>query len=150
MGLRGPPPTPTAVLEARGSWRAKLNEGEMKPKSGAPKPPKGLKPEALAEWKRVVTLLAPTRVLTAADRSALIMYVTSWGYMNEASDAIARDGVVVTMPNGYPAANPYQRIYNEAFRQCERMLQQFGLTPSARARIPSPDAGDKGGGDLDF
>jgi P27 family predicted phage terminase small subunit len=149
MGLRGPPPTPTAVLAARGSWRAKLNPSEMKPKPGSPKPPKGLKAEALAEWRRVVKLLAPTRVLTGADRSAMIMYVTAWGHMNEAADAIAKDGVVVTMPNGYPAANPYQRIYNDAFRQCERMLQQFGLTPSARARIPGPDD-DKGGGDLDF
>jgi P27 family predicted phage terminase small subunit len=151
MGRRGPPPTPTAVLEARGSWRAKINKSEMKPRSGAPKPPADLKGEALEEWKRIVKELAPTRVLTKADRSALLMYVQSWANMQEAAAKIAADGVVIALPNGYPQQNPYVAVFNAANRQCLRLLQEFGLTPSARARIP---AGEKkpsdAAGDLDF
>ena len=137
MGKRGPPPTPTAILEDRGSWRAKLNRNEMKPKAGEPKPPKALKGEALAEWRRVVKELAPTRVLTRADRSALVMYCQTWANAQDAAAKIAADGTVILQPNGYPGPNPYLKVFNEANRICMRLLQEFGLTPSARARIPS-------------
>jgi P27 family predicted phage terminase small subunit len=150
MGRRGPPPTPTQVLAERGSWRAKLNPTERTPKSGAPRPPKGLSTEAAAEWKRVAAALAPTRVLTSADRSALLMYVQAWSHMQEAAAQIAKDGTVIVLPNAFPTQNPYLKVFNESHRQCLRMLQEFGLTPSARARIPAGGAGDDKAGELQF
>lgn len=141
MGRRGPPPTPTAVLAARGSWRAKLNPNEMKPKSGSPKPPKDLKPEALAEWKRVVKELAPTGVLTIADRPAMIAYVQSWALMQEAYAEIVRDGSTIKQPNGWTGPHPALSSYKARRKECDAFWNQFGQTPSARARIPSGESG---------
>src|SRR3954451_8462443 len=98
MGSRGPAPTPTRILKARGSWRAKLNPNEMQPKAKPPKPPAELKGEALAEWKRIVKVLKPTKVITEADRSALLMYVQAWAQMQAAHAEVEKDGAVIVLP----------------------------------------------------
>jgi hypothetical protein len=42
MGKRGPPPTPTPILQLRGSWRGKLNRDEPQPEPVAPEKPSWL------------------------------------------------------------------------------------------------------------
>ena len=58
MAGRGRPPKPTAlkILEGNRGKRA-LNTDEPKPKSGAPKCPSFLSPEAKKEWRRIVRAL---------------------------------------------------------------------------------------------
>jgi P27 family predicted phage terminase small subunit len=150
MGKRGPAPTPTAILAARGSWRGKLNKNEMRPEPGAPDPPEVLEGEALLEWHRVIAEIEPTRVLSKADRAALTLYCQTWAIAQDAARNIQATGTIIKLPNGYPGATPYLKVYNEATRICMRLLAEFGLTPSARARIPAGKADKDANGELDF
>ncbi len=63
MGARGPAPTPTKILEARGSWRAKARAGELTFPVERPECPAWLSTEARAEWDRVVERLEGAGVL---------------------------------------------------------------------------------------
>lgn len=99
------------------------------------RPPKGLRPEAVAEWKRVVKLLAKQRVLGELDIAALTIYATSFADYREAQQRIDQNGTVVEGPTGQPMKNPYMAVLKESWDRIRVLLPEFGLTPSARARL---------------
>src|SRR5947209_513230 len=82
MGQRGPAPTPTPILDARGSWRAKGRDGEVQLPVKAPTCPAFLPDEAKDEWKRQCALLPQMGVLAEVDRAAL---AACWGGLDLAS-----------------------------------------------------------------
>jgi P27 family predicted phage terminase small subunit len=43
--------------------------------------------------------------------------------------------VLVKAPSGYPMLNPHLPIANRAMRQMQTLMAEFGMTPSARARV---------------
>src|SRR5262245_889783 len=93
MGLRGPPPTPTAILNLRGSWRGKQRMGEVQFESGAPTCPAWLSKEAKAEWRRAVRLLASVGLLQKVDRALLACYCDCWAeVMTLTTEINRRDG----------------------------------------------------------
>lgn len=59
MGKRGPAPTPTVTLQARGSWRAKSRAASESsaPRPGRPTCPSWLSDEARHCWARIVVAL---------------------------------------------------------------------------------------------
>lgn len=135
MAARGPAPTPTAVLEARGSWRAKTRDGEMVLPVEAPNCPSWLNKEAKEEWKRVVIHLEAAGVLALADRALLTAYCEAWGEFYEAVTECRK----VVKESGYAGAVAAGLIgvKNKAADRLLRMAQQFGLSPSARTRVRS-------------
>ena len=42
---------------------------------------------------------------------------------------------MVKSPNGYPSPHPHFGIANPAMKQMHAFLEEFGMTPSARARV---------------
>ena len=66
--MSGPAPTPTSILEARGSWRAKGREGEMRPPVKRPGRPATLSKVAATEWNRVIGTLEHQGVVAEVDR----------------------------------------------------------------------------------
>ena len=60
MGKRGPRPTPTAVLRARGSRRADRNPDRLEPEPppGPPECPAWLNADAKVVWDQMVALLS--------------------------------------------------------------------------------------------
>ena len=136
MGQRGPKPTPTKLLKLRGSWRAKLNKNEPKPKIQAPSIPGHLSKEAVAEWERIVPELKRLGLLAKIDRAALSGYCQSWArWVNAEKEIAGTGGEVVKSPSGYPIQNPWLSIANKALKQCESFIKEFGLSPAARTRI---------------
>lgn len=117
----------------------------MRPYPGPPPAPEALEGEALLEWQRIVAELEPARVLTKADRAALVVYCLTWAQMQDAAANIAKTGSIIKLPNGYPGPTPYLKVYHTCARLCTRLLAEFGATPSGRARIPGP----AGGGNAD-
>ncbi len=157
MGARGPAPTPTNILRLRGSWRADANKGEPQPPRGAPPCPRDLPKKAKAVWKRVCGILASMDLLTTADGQQLERYsrfFVRWKACENFIDAngmsyplYANDpgiGYVGKMPDGralirfieYPQVRESHRL-DKALKQIEA---NFGLTPSARARLTAPAA----------
>lgn len=135
MGKRGPPPTPTAQLKVVGSWRAKTRKGEPSPDTEAPGCPSWLDAEAKREWKRVVPQLTRLGLLAEIDRAVLVGYCEAWAEYVNACRAIQTEGVVVSSTRGTLTKNPMLLIKNEARLAMLRFAQEFGLSPSARARV---------------
>ena len=143
MGSRGPSPTPTKILALRESWRAKRNPAEPRPPTGRPRRPRWLDSYAKAAWRQIVPQLERMGVLTRIDANALSRYCVLWGRWRKAEEFLQERGecylakdaagqVIGLKP--YPQA----RMASQLAEQLLRLEQQFGMTPSARARIEVP------------
>lgn len=155
MGLRGPAPTPTKELEARGSWRARLNRREPRPKPGAPSVPASLGNEEKKVWRAVCRILGDMDLLTTADAANLERYCRYFVRWRVCEEFLSRNGVSYPLkapagkpPNGYvgklettgeyvvawvefPQARETHRLH-KALKDIE---DRFGLTPAARTRV---------------
>ena len=149
MGKRGPRPTPSKILEARGSWRAGTNEAEPQPEQAINvKPPSWLKAEARGFWIALVPELERLGLLTKIDLAALSRYCTAWAQWREAEKFIAENGFVYTIKDDKGKAKcvvqwPQVGIANRLSAQLLRLEQEFGLTPSARTRVAANIQPDK-------
>lgn len=144
MGKRGPKPTPTKILQLRGSWRADERAGEPEPEPSVPTPPEWLRDHGLAEWNRVVPQLAGLRLLTELDRSHLAMYCESYGLYLSAVEDIERSGAYISTEGGI-VVHPAVAVRNKAWEQAYKAAQHFGLTPSSRAGLSAPAEKSKSG-----
>ncbi len=151
VGRRGPAPTPTKILETRGSWRAKIRSGEPRPEMGKPRCPKRLTKEQRAIWVRVCKLLDDMGILTIVDGQQLERYCVYYCRWRACEKFIDTNGMsyalkaddptffIGKLPDGtsivrfleYPQVKESHRL-DVALKQIE---SQFGLTPAARARL---------------
>jgi len=143
MGKRGPPPTPTNVLAKRGSWRANRNPAEPKPARGRPRCPRWLDAYAKAAWKQLIPQLDAMGVLTRIDANALTRYCRLWSRWRQAEEFLQQrgDSYLAKDAQGQVKgvrAYPQVRMANQLAEQQQRIEAQFGLTPSARARLQAP------------
>ena len=154
--MKGRRPTPTNLKVLHGNpGKRPLNTHEPKPPPAAPAMPHTMSSEAEREWRRVVPVLDRLGLLTKVDRGALVLYCTAYGQAIEADKMIQRhgavlviegeryrneEGEVVIVPT--PVKNPYVAVYREAAALAKAYQVEFGLTPSARARLKSPEEAD--------
>lgn len=153
MGRRGPPPQPTVLKVLRGNpGKRPLPENEPKPRPIAPKPPAWLDPEARKEWKRVAPELERLGLLTCVDGAALETYCQHYAIMvralKELKQHVKEHGtIMVTYTNKAGAENvvphPAIKVANEAAKVMRAFALEFGLTPSARARMALPGKRDE-------
>lgn len=146
MGARGPAPTPTEILKARGSRRAQERAGEVQFERGRPTCPAWLGKEAKAEWNRQVKQLAAAGILQKVDRALLAAWCEAWGEFAGITCAIGERlrqdpvlGYSVIISNGLMNAK------NKAVERLLRLAQQFGFSPAARVRIRAAGDEDDGG-----
>ncbi|MFL5242382.1 MAG: phage terminase small subunit P27 family [Gemmataceae bacterium] len=137
--MRGRPPTPTAVLKARGSWRAKTRKAERVLPVEAPSKPDWLQGEAAAEWDRAIAALLEMGILTLADRAPLAAYCEACGEFVELVQLIATIG---REGNG-----ALVRMKNKAAERIAKFGCEFGFSPVSRTRLkltaPEPAASPK-------
>lgn len=145
------PPKPEAIRDLEGDRsKGKSAYGDTpKPKRGAPTPPHWLTSEALAEWGRIVPELETIGLLSVVDRAALTAYVTSWATFAECAQDIDSRGVMVEGRDGNLVKNPSVSMQRDALAQIKAWCTEFGLTPSARARMQLPSEGGGSGEDAD-
>src|SRR5262245_8405280 len=99
--MPGPPKTPTSLKLVEGTYREdRVAKHEPRPKLSTPKPPKHLSPTALEEWDRIVKELAENGLMTNLDRAALVAYCEFWAHYVEASEKLARKGMVIVTAAG--------------------------------------------------
>ena len=134
--MPGPRPKPTQLKIVSGNpGKRAPNKNEPKPKAAGHRAPLGLSKLALKHWHTVAKQLSEARILTELDKPALILYCEAWARWREATDQVSDRGMLVKSPSGYPMQNPYLAIANKAFEQMQKMLVEFGMTPSSRSRI---------------
>ncbi len=142
--MRGRKPMATVTRLVTGNpGRRPLNEREAKPRSVIPDPPELLQGAALAEWLRVTPLLAEVGLIAKLDRAVLAGYCQAWGRWVDAEGELAKTGLIVRAPNGFPMQSPYLPIVNRALDQVRQMAEQIGLSGSARSRIKAGDVPDE-------
>jgi P27 family predicted phage terminase small subunit len=144
MGRRGPPPLPTALKKARGTFQpCRAPEQEMVPTPGAPPCPADLDKIARAKWDEIVPQLMEQGVLSTLDGQILEAYCRSYSLWKVYA-LKAEKAPMIKTPFG-PKVNPAAaeaRKWETLVNQCGDRL---GLSPSARTRVgvpKKPDAED--------
>ena len=149
MGRRGPAPLPSNVTKMRGTNRPGRSRNEPKPRPIAPPCPRWLDQMARAEWHRVAPELERLGLLTEVDGTALAAYCDAYARWRKARAILATKGLTFTTKTGYTQQRPEVAILNTAMTTVRQFCQEFGLTPSARARIQVPEPEGDGEEDLD-
>lgn len=145
------PPKPTALRVLHGNpGNQPVRGDEPQPRKSTPTPPDWLAPEALAEWERIVPELARVGLLTVVDRAALIVYCEAWARYVDATKVIQEQGPLITGYRGSDVRNPAALVAKDAEATIRAFCHEFGLSPSARARmvVPGETPTDAGAGIL--
>ena len=135
MGARGTKPTPTAILEARGSWRAKVRTGEPKVRAGSPSCPKHLSAQAKKIFKALIKLIEPMNVLTIADGEPLGCLAQAIYEAGEATKVLDSEGRFQKQESGRILAHPAIVAQRSAWATIGRLSAMFGLDPSSRSSL---------------
>jgi len=138
--VRGRKPTPTKLRILRGNpGKRALNRNEPTPAAEIPEPPAHLNATALEEWDRIAPVLLEQGLLTALDRAGLAAYCVAYARWIDAEENVRKLGVLVKSPNGFPVHSPYLAVANRAMEQMQRLLAEFGMSPSSRSRVTASD-----------
>lgn len=151
MGMtKGPKPAPNVVRLAVGMEprRNAADLGEVHPEVDVPPMPDFLTPEAAAEWARIVPELVELRLISRLDLAALTTYVCTFGRLvvieaalqrlqaeRVAAGADAADALVNVTPSGFRREDVLVRMAQDLTQLCDRLIGNFGLSPSTRARV---------------
>lgn len=138
MRRSGPPPKPTALKKLAGNpGKRPLPENEPHPPvpTHTPRAPRHLNDEGKREWRRIVKVLVRLGLYTVVDRAALAMYCQAWGRWVEAENKLNEVDLVIASDKGNLYQNPWLGVASKAWSQLSKILPEFGLTPSARARL---------------
>jgi P27 family predicted phage terminase small subunit len=142
MGRRGPAPTPTNISKLRGSTLVtKRREAtEVKGPAGKPRCPQWLDADSRAAWRQLVPMLEQMGVLTRIDGNALARYCRLWSRWRKAEAFIEQKGDMYPLRDEKGGIKCFQQwpqvaIANKLAQQLTRLEQEFGMTPSARARL---------------
>lgn len=139
MGKRGPPPKPSAVKKAQGTFHKNRSaRNEVAPPPGVPPRPAWLDAEGRAEWQRVVPQLQALGILSEIDGAMLADYCAAHSLSVRATKKYQREGPSVKV-NGQVQRHPMIKVAQEARAQARLLAGEFGLSPSSRSRISAPD-----------
>jgi P27 family predicted phage terminase small subunit len=156
VAVRGRKPKPSAEKALEGNpGKRPINDDEPQPppvEDAFDLPPAELddvEGQSLAgarqEWARLAPLLRRCRLVTEADRSALLALCLEWArYLEARAKAYPR---VVKAPSGYAMPNPWLAIQTKALAGCLKLWPELGLTPSSRSRVRTAEDGPGPGGD---
>lgn len=145
--MRGRKPKPVEQKIAEGNPGKRKLPNAPKPKLALPRPPTFMTKEAKKEWRRVIKHLHENQLMSHLDVAALAAYCTHYSRWVEAEKKIQElNTLIIKAPSGYPQNNPYLGIANRSLEMMHKFLVEFGMTPSARARI---DLGKSASGEED-
>ena len=132
---------PNRLTKAEIEKRKKAEE-KLTPNKDKIKCPSWLDKEAKKEWKRIYKELEELNLLTNVDITALAIYCDAYSKYIQANKEIAEKGMFVEYTNKYGATNTIENpAVNAAKKYAEiirKMCSEFGLTPSARAKLTLP------------
>jgi P27 family predicted phage terminase small subunit len=145
MGARGPLPTPTVVLAARGSRRARFRPGEPRLEARAPQAPSWLSAEARAVWDALVGPLEEAGIITVIDGHLLARYCDVWVRWREAGRFLDTHGPMFPNKDGNGQTKgflawPQTVMYQQLGALLSKMEGELGMSPSARARVVAAPA----------
>jgi P27 family predicted phage terminase small subunit len=147
MSLVGRKPIPTHLKILRGNpGKQALPQNEPEPTliEDVPEAPPFVQGYARFEWERIAAELVRLNLLTVVDTATLAAYCIAYARWRTAEemllelarrDPALRGLLLKSSRDGMPVSNPLVRIATHAAADMVNYATQFGLTPSARARI---------------
>lgn len=142
MAKPGRKPKPSVIHEAEGgiskTHRAKAyraNEPKPGRLSKLPPAPKFLNRVGKKEWRRVGKELSKNGLLTKIDLMAFGGYCVEYQTWVEAVGKINTFGMMIKSKNGFPIQSPYVSIARNSLQAMIKIMTEFGMTPSSRARV---------------
>lgn len=138
------PPRPQSaemkILQGNPGKRRVDLETDVRFELGAPDPPKEVTGEARRHWKYLVGILAPARVLSAADLGVMILVCNCYAEMMRFERICARYSSPTYKVKGSTGQSVTKKREEFAMlatvrRQYLRMLIELGMTPASRTRV---------------
>ena len=141
MAGNGPAPTPTAILAARGSWRAGTRDGEPQSPVCVPDCPDWVSETGRSWWTEIAGQLAEMGVMTAPYTVPLAMLVEALADYLDVKEKLKGQDLIYTTDKGSVGKNPLVTIKEDAWRRVILAAKEFGLTPASRTRTRIETAG---------
>jgi P27 family predicted phage terminase small subunit len=144
--MASPKPRPAALKLIEGRGNGRDSGGRVVPEAPKfkrlpPAAPEWLPHAAKAEWDRVVPELARLDLTKPADRASLTAYCLAWDRLVQAQALINKEGVLGVNSQGV-VRHPAVAVAEAASKELRSWAAEFGLTPSAEARLSTIEAGD--------
>lgn len=100
--------------------------------------PEWLKPEAAAEYRRVVAEAAKINLLDNLDMSTLAIYANAYATYVEAVTRMREEGLTITGARGAETPSPYMAIADKCAGQIFRCSTKLGLATTDRLKLIVP------------
>lgn len=110
-----------------------------------PDMPSHLDAGAKREWKKITPELEKLGLIALVDRAALAMYCVAfsrWELAEKKLKELQESGLIESTPNGHKQMGVWLQISNRAQEQIKSSLSDFGMSPSARAKVNVTLQGD--------
>ena len=145
--MPGRPPKPTALKVLTGAdqvHKERLNAAEPVPPAGDLVRPTWLLPRARKHWDRLLFAIRSMNVGTPVDADSLGALCNALQEYIDSTKEITKHGLVVVehrydkvgnVVGDTYKANPAVQARADSWRRMNLMMQQFGLTPSSRAKL---------------
>lgn len=136
--MKGRKPKPTVMKKLAGNpGKRPLNQNEPQPPvpDKVPRAPRFLNRYAKREWYRMLKILLPIGLYTEVDLAALAMYCQAFGRWVIAELKVQEQGLIRETDKGYEYKSVWRSEADKAMEQMRKLLPEFGLTPSSRARL---------------
>lgn len=151
--MRGRKAKPTNLKRLEGNpGKRNLSVLEPIPPPEIPEPPRHLNAYAMEEWARISEQLGRMGLLTMVDQGTLGAYCSAYATWRQAEEELEASmtaqqnpmalfsiqlprSLLVSTSNGTLIPNPLIGIRNKAAADMARYAEQFGFTPSSRARL---------------
>lgn len=141
---KGRPRIAPEVMEARGSYKAhpeRRNEAAPKANGNEPQMPDYFTEDEQWKWIELVEDLQQMGILSTDTRELMIAYCTAYGGWMKARKAVETTGVVLVQKNDNGKTvikrNPFSAELHKYRDEMNRLLPEFGLTPSSRGKLIS-------------
>lgn len=135
MAARGRKPKPLALKILEGYQADRTNFNEPRMPIGSTKAPLWLTGYALEQWNELAPLLAKAGIFTEGDRQALAQLCSEYDTIRLCMDGPS--DLEEAEVDNWKKARIMLNNESSARDRYRRLLTEFGLTPSSRARLKS-------------
>jgi P27 family predicted phage terminase small subunit len=98
-------------------------------------PPAYLTREGKKHWRELLVDLRRSHIVETVDRGTLAQMCEAWSTWMKALAIVKREGIVSRGSTNQLVKHPAVQMMSDASRDYLRLAEQYGLTPSARARL---------------
>lgn len=139
MGKRGPPPTPTKILELRGSSEKYGRGPDLEAPAGIPEPPMKLDRLGRAAWDDLIAKMSEMGHLAVIDGYALANLCDCWSDYVQVVERLRKEGLTQEFEtkggDWIVKEHPLCGRKNQLLQRLKDGYARFGLTPSDRVGL---------------